>query len=112
MSFQGVQIDIPSANERPIEKTVFQMTYLEERLSISVGQGEKTKGRGMTHQRNVSRKKRARSMMNMMVRVNAAWLRQRALPKYLSEHCWTCMCAMTLIGSRNESVRKKYDSVN
>jgi hypothetical protein len=51
MSFHGVQIERPSANERAMLKTVFQMTY----------------------QRNVSRKKRTRSMQNMAASVKAGW---------------------------------------
>ena len=77
-------------NERAMEKTVFQMI----------------------HQRNVSRKKRTRSMMYMIVSVNAAWFLQRWSPKYLSLQFWIFIPTMTRIGSRKPWVRKKYDSVN
>jgi hypothetical protein len=90
MSLQGVQIDMPSANDLMMEKIVFQMTY----------------------QRNVSRKKSVRSMRYMMVSAKAAWLVQSPWPRYLSWQFWTFIPTMTLMGSRKERVRKKYDSVN
>jgi len=90
-----------------MEKQVFQMTYLEKskRRMISKSQNgrdgdrclvarseadeeneSRRRGKAKTHQRNVSRKNSERSITNMMVRVKAAWLVQRAFPKYLSEH--------------------------
>ena len=48
----------------------------------------------------------------MIVSVNAAWFRHSAFPKYLSLQPLTVMPTMTWIGFLNDSVRKKYDSVN
>ena len=90
MSFHGVQMERPRPNERAMLKTVFQMI----------------------HQRNVSRKKSTRSMMYMIASVNAAWFLQRALPKYLSLQPLIFIPTITWIGFLNDSVRKKYDSVN
>ena len=115
MSFHGVQMERPRANERAMEKTVFQMTY----------------------HRNVSRKNcvcqsslceprtSARSMTNIIASAKAGWFMHRPTPSRLSEQFWTWkgqpephgkrrafMPTMTLIGFSNESVRKKYDSVN
>ena len=66
----------------------------------------------MIHHRKVSRKYSTKSMMYMIVSVNAAWFRQRAFPKYLSLQFLTCIPTMTRMGFLNESVKKKYDSVN
>src|ERR1700722_8076121 len=90
MSFHGVQIESPIEKLCAMLNVVFQMTY----------------------HKKVSRKKRQRSMMNMSVSVNAAWLRQSAVPKYLSEQSWTFMPTMTWIGLWKARVKKKYDSTN
>jgi hypothetical protein len=49
ISLHGVQIERPSMNKCPMLKTIFQMMY----------------------HKNISRKKIRRSMMNMMVNMNA-----------------------------------------
>jgi hypothetical protein len=85
MSFHGVQIDKPSANERPILNTTIQMMY----------------------QRYVSRKKRMRSMTYIIARVKATWFEQRLLPNNRSLQPWTVMRAITAIGLLKEDVRKK-----
>ena len=56
-------------NDRMIINTVFQMMY----------------------QRKVSKKYSTRSVIYMVVNVNAAWLVQRAAPKNLSVQPWTFM---------------------
>ncbi len=85
MSDQGVQMERPMEKAQPMLKTVFQMTY----------------------QRKVSRKKRHKSMIVMIVRAKAGWLRQRPAPKYLSLQFCTVIVIMIASGSRKESVRKK-----
>jgi hypothetical protein len=64
MSFHGLQVEIPKEKERNTLKMAYQMIY----------------------QRKVSKKKRMRSMMYMMVRVKAAWFAQRVLPTRISLH--------------------------
>ena len=85
MSFQGVQMERPKENERPILKITIQIMY----------------------QRYVSKKKSTRSMTYMMASVKGTWFVQRALPKSLSLHPWTLVLAITAIGLLKEDVKKK-----
>ena len=88
ISFQGVQIDRPRANDRPTLKTTSQMTY----------------------QRYVSKKKRIRSMIYMIARANGMWFLQRASPKSLSLQRSMFVRAMTATGALKDDDKKKYDS--
>ena len=88
ISFQGVQIDRPRANDRPILKTTSQMMY----------------------QRYVSKKKRIRSIRYMIARANGMWFLQRASPKILSLQRSMFVRAMTETGALKDEDKKKYDS--
>jgi hypothetical protein len=90
ISVHGVQMDNPILKLLPTEYTVFQMTY----------------------HKKVSKKNRLRSMTNISASVNLAWFRQSTEPKTRSSHIRISMCAIARIGSRNDVLRKKYDSTN